>query len=134
MAFHRHQLFTGIPTSWYGPAMSSREATAKSGNARIRLLDVALRVIREKGYHATTVDELCAAAGVTKGAFFHPFKSKEDVAVQDARQWFEVTGALFASAPYHRTRDPMERVLADLDFCRGMGAGEGAECKLLVGT
>src|SRR3546814_14920282 len=77
MAFHRHQLFTGIPTSWYGPAMSSREATAKSGNARIRLLDVALRVIREKGYHATTVDALFAAAGVTKGAFFPHFKSKE---------------------------------------------------------
>src|SRR3546814_14229633 len=65
----------------------------KSGNARIRLLDVALRVIREKGYHATTVDELCAAAGVTKGAFFHHFKSKEDVAVQAARHWSEVTGA-----------------------------------------
>src|SRR3546814_2401141 len=77
----------------------------KSGNARIRLLDVALRVIREKGYHATTVDELCAAAGVTKGAFFHHFKSKEDVAVQAARHWSEVTGALFASAPYHRSEE-----------------------------
>src|SRR3546814_12533864 len=92
----------------------------KSGNARIRLLDVALRVIREKGYHATTVDELCAAAGVTKGAFFHHFKSKEDVAVQAARHWSEVTGALFASAPYHRHRDPLDRVRASLGFRRGL--------------
>src|SRR3546814_18109078 len=107
MAFHRHQLFTGIPTSWYGPAMSSREATAKSGNARIRLLDVALRVIREKDYHATTVDELYAAAGVTKGAFFHHSKSKEDVAVQAARHWAEVTGAAFASPHSPRPRAPL---------------------------
>ncbi|API59053.1 TetR family transcriptional regulator [Tardibacter chloracetimidivorans] len=114
--------------------MSSREATAKSGNARIRLLDVALRVIREKGYHATTVDELCAAAGVTKGAFFHHFKSKEDVAVQAARHWSEVTGALFASAPYHRHRDPLDRVMAYLDFRRELVAGEVAEFTCLVGT
>src|SRR3546814_18283167 len=102
--------------------MSSREATAKSGNARIRLLDVALRVIREKGYHATTVVELCAAAGVTKGAFFHHFKSKEDVAVQAARHWSEVTGALFVSVPYHRPRAPPHRVMSSLVFCRGLVA------------
>ena len=40
-------------------------------STRTKLLDVAVRVVRQKGYNATTVDELCAAADVTKGAFFH---------------------------------------------------------------
>jgi len=37
-------------------------------DARTKLLEAALSVIRAKGYSATSVDELCAAAGVTKGA------------------------------------------------------------------
>ena len=53
-------------------------STAKK-DARTKLLDAALAVIRAKGYAATSVDELCAAAGVTKGAFFHHFKTKEDI-------------------------------------------------------
>src|SRR3546814_10518770 len=66
--------------------------------------------------------------------FFHHFKSKEDVAVQAARHWSEVTGALFASAPYHRHRDPLDRVMAYLDFRRELVAGEVAEFTCLVGT
>ena len=57
--------------------------TAKP-TARLKILGSALAVIRAKGYAATSVDDLCAAAGVTKGAFFHHFKSKEDLAVAAA--------------------------------------------------
>ncbi len=45
-------------------------------SARIKLLEAARTLIRTKGFAATTVDDLCAAAGVTKGAFFHHFDSK----------------------------------------------------------
>ena len=54
------------------------------GTARRKLLDSALRLIRAQGYSATSVDDLCAAAGVTKGAFFHHFKSKEELGVAAA--------------------------------------------------
>ena len=56
----------------------------KTPNARAKLLRAALGVIRVKGYSATSVDELCAAAGVTKGAFFHHFATKEALAVAAA--------------------------------------------------
>ncbi len=102
--------------------------------ARDRLLDAALRIIREKGYAATTVDDLCAAAGVTKGAFFHHFKSKEDLAVAAADHWSKVTGALFAGAPYHQPADPLDRVLAYLDFRAALIAGTIPEFTCLVGT
>jgi TetR/AcrR family transcriptional repressor of nem operon len=109
-------------------------SSAKPEHARIRLLDAALRIIRQKGYHATTVDELCAAAGVTKGAFFHHFKSKEDLAVAAADHWSTTTGILFAEAPYHALSDPLDRVMGYLDFRTALIAGTTAEFTCLVGT
>ena len=47
-------------------------------------LDAALRVIRAKGYGATRIDDVCEAAGLTKGSFFHHFNSKEELALEAA--------------------------------------------------
>lgn len=92
----------------------------EQGDARTRLLDAALAVIRAQGYAATTVDQLCQAAGVTKGAFFHHFPSKEALGVAAAGHWSAVTGGLFATAPYHQVADPLGRVLAYLNFRRAL--------------
>ncbi len=103
-------------------------------DARTKLLVAALSVIRAKGYAATTVDQLCAAAGVTKGAFFHHFKSKDDLAIAAADYWSDITGALFASAPYHAHLDPLDRVLAYVDFRKSLLRGTLPEVTCLVGT
>lgn len=103
-------------------------------DARAKLLDAALSVIRHKGYSASTVDELCAAAGVTKGAFFHHFKSKDALGVAAADHWSETTSALFAEAAYHRQADPLDRVLAYIDFRKSLIAGGLPDFTCLVGT
>jgi len=103
-------------------------------SARDKLLAAGFAVIRSKGYSGTTVDELCAAAGVTKGAFFHHFKSKEALGVAAATYWSEFTGALFAAAPYHDHADPLDRVLGYIDFRRLLLAGELPDYTCLVGT
>lgn len=103
-------------------------------DARSKLLDAALSVIRTKGYSATSVDELCATAGVTKGAFFHHFKSKDALAVAAADHWSEMTGALFAAAPYHDHDDPLDRVLAYVAFRKALLRGGTADFTCLVGT
>ncbi len=100
----------------------------------VKLLDAALRVIRQKGYSATTVDDLCAAAGVTKGAFFHHFRSKEDLAIAAAGYWAETTDAFFAAAPYHEPADALDRVLGYVDFRRSILQGDVPEFTCLVGT
>ena len=104
------------------------------GMARQKLIDAALALIRAKGYAATSVDELCARAGVTKGAFFHHFKSKNELAVAAADHWSAMTGALFAAAPYHRHADPLDRVLGYLDFRKALLKGRVPEFTCLVGT
>ncbi len=104
------------------------------GNARTRLLEAARDIIRQKGFAATTVDDLCQAAGVTKGAFFHHFKTKESLGVAAANYWAETTSALFAGAPYHDPGDPLDRVLAYLDFRKTIIGGETFEYTCLVGT
>ncbi|HWC63480.1 MAG TPA: TetR/AcrR family transcriptional regulator [Rhizomicrobium sp.] len=112
----------------------SLETQTKQPNARQKLLNAALTVIRTKGFSATTVDELCAAAGVAKGSFFHHFKSKEALAVAAADYWSEMTGAFFASAPYHQHPDPLDRVLGYIDFRKQIIAGPLPQFTCLVGT
>lgn len=107
---------------------------ASKPSAKTKLLDAALSVIRSRGYSATTVDELCAAAGVTKGAFFHHFRSKDELAVAAAEHWSTMTGALFADAPYHDPADPLDRILAYLAFRKALLQGELPEFTCLVGT
>jgi TetR/AcrR family transcriptional repressor of nem operon len=103
-------------------------------NARSKLLDAAKDVIRAQGYNGASVDDLCAAAGVTKGAFFHHFSSKEALALAAADHWSATTGAMFAAAPYHGLAEPLDRVLGYIDFRAALLAGpvEGFTC--LAGT
>jgi TetR/AcrR family transcriptional repressor of nem operon len=74
--------------------------------------------VRRKGFAATSVDDLCSVAGVTKGAFFHHFPSKEALGVALIDDWTETTGAMFAAHPYNDLPYPLDRVFAYLDLRR----------------
>lgn len=102
--------------------------------SKAKLLEAAFGVIRAKGYAATRIDDICEAAGVTKGSFFHHFKGKEDLAVAAADHWSATTGALFADAPYHGATDPLERVLGYIEFRKELLEGDLPEITCLVGT
>jgi TetR/AcrR family transcriptional repressor of nem operon len=102
--------------------------------ARTKLLDAAIETVRAQGYAATSVDELCRKAGVTKGAFFHHFESKEALAVAAANYWSETTGAMFAAAPYHAHEDPLDRLLGYIDLRRDLLRGAPAEFTCFAGT
>jgi TetR/AcrR family transcriptional repressor of nem operon len=102
--------------------------------AKQKLLDAALLVIRTKGYAATSVDELCAQAGVAKGSFFHHFENKQALAVAAAQYWSEMTAKFFAAQDYHRHADPLQRVLGYIDFRKKLIAGQVPQFTCLVGT
>jgi TetR/AcrR family transcriptional repressor of nem operon len=111
--------------------MPTAEARHES---KTRLLQAALHVIRAKGYSATRVEDICEAAGLTKGSFFHHFESKEALALGAADYWNEITGGLFASAPYHGHADPLDRLLAYVDFRKYILLGDLPDFTCLVGT
>ena len=106
--------------------------TAHASKAKI--LDAALEVIRTKGYTATTVDDLCDAAGLTKGSFFHHFESKEDLALQAAAHFGAMADGIFAQAPYQAKSDPLERLLGYIDFRSSILRGELPLYTCLLGT
>lgn len=113
--------------------MSSTPHTPHGG-ARKALLDAALMLVRKQGWSATSIDQLCRAAGVTKGAFFHHFASKEALGVAAARHWGDVTRPLFAGADYHQHADPLERVLGYLDFRAALAEGPLEDITCFAGT
>lgn len=112
------------------PTMTPRTA----GSTRTRILDAALHAIRARGYTATTVDEICDAAGVTKGAFFHHFASKEELAVAAAEHFAAMAEGLFVKAPYRKPGDPLERLLGYVDFRMAILRGELPDFTCLLGT
>ena len=57
--------------------MSRTKEMAKK--TRSDLLDAALTVFSQKGFHATTLNEIAGIAGVTKGSVFHHFDTKTDL-------------------------------------------------------
>ena len=99
-----------------------------------RLPDAATSVFRAKGYAASSVDDLCHATGLTKGSFFHHFKSKGEPALAAAAHFAARADTLFADAPYRALSDPLDRILGYVDFRKSLLHGESASFTCLLGT
>ncbi|MGH6794908.1 MAG: TetR/AcrR family transcriptional regulator [Methylocella sp.] len=97
-------------------------------------MDAAMQEIRAKGYSAMTIDNVCLAAGLTKGSFFHHFKSKEELALAAAAHFAALVDGLFAQAPYRALSDPLDRVFGYVDFRKAILKGPLPERTCLLGT
>lgn len=107
----------------------------RRGDARSALLDAAHTLVRRKGWSATSVDEICAKAGVTKGAFFYHFVSKEALGVAAAERWTARAQHLIFELPdYLKIEDPRDRVLGHIDFRLAMIAGPAEDYSCFVGS
>src|SRR3984885_10854632 len=109
-------------------------ATETRHESKTKLLDAALYVIRAKGYSAARVEDICEAAGLTKGSFFHHFSSKEDLALAGAEHFSAFAESIFPAAPYHFPADPLDRLLGYVDFRKAILQGELPEYTCLLGT
>jgi TetR/AcrR family transcriptional repressor of nem operon len=110
------------------------ETTETQHESKKKLLEAAVYVIRAKGYTATRVEDICEAAGLTKGSFFHHFTSKEALALTAVEHWNAATGELFSTAAYQSIKDPVDRLVAYVDFRKSLLEGELSEFTCLVGT
>lgn len=125
---------------------ASRTITAKSKkagsaapvpnrSAREKLIEAAIATVRYKGFAATSVDEICQAAGVTKGAFFHHFPSKEALGVAAAGAWTDIAEQrIFTLPDWVRIADPLERLIGHIEFRLSMLDGPAEDFTCFVGT
>lgn len=98
------------------------------------MIDAAHALVRRQGFAATSVEQICMAAGVTKGAFFHHFASKEALGVAAAQAWTARAAPLFDLPAHVRADDPLDRLLGHIDMRMAMidGPADGFTC--FVGT
>lgn len=70
----------------------------RSEETRAHILEAALNLFSKEGYDATGVAQICQAAGVSKGAFYHHFPSKHDVFMALLHGWLEALDKQFKVA------------------------------------
>lgn len=104
--------------------MLNPNQSAEFPETKRKLLDAGVSLMRARGFNATTVDDICAEAGVTKGGFFYYFKSKEDIAKAAVARFQELKAQEFQDAPFRQFADPLERVFGRLDFALETSGGE----------
>jgi AcrR family transcriptional regulator len=70
----------------------------RSEETRTNILQAALTLFARLGYEAASVEDICAEAGVSKGAFYHHFPTKQAVFLQLLHDWLDGLDAQFTQA------------------------------------
>ncbi len=78
---------------------------------RQTVIDVASRLFREHGFDGIGLKDLMAGAGMTQGAFYKQFESKEDLAAQASRRALEDALGRWSAAAALNPGDPLSAVL-----------------------
>lgn len=104
-----------------------------AAESRDRLLSATVGQMLRRGYAATSVDAICAEAGLTKGSFFHHFKSKEAIVKEAVSWWGEYGTALYSEAWKDDERDPLEQLRHFFSIMMGFAEREDEVCNCLVG-
>jgi TetR/AcrR family transcriptional regulator, transcriptional repressor for nem operon len=112
----------------------NRPFRAAPVTARDRLLEAGLKLVREQGFAATSVEQLCKTAELTKGGFFHHFPTKEALGVALAQYWSSSTGGFFAEAPFHHHPRALDRVLGYIDLRLALLSGPPESFSCVAGT
>lgn len=90
---------------------------------RERILRAAQDLILSKGFPATTIDEVCERATVTKGGFYYHFASKDQLALAVVDHYFARISAALNEGPHQQLDDPEKRVLAFIDHAIDVASG-----------
>jgi AcrR family transcriptional regulator len=77
------------------PTLTRERSLSKGEQTRERLLDLAEDAVLHKGFASTSIDELIAAAGITKSGFFYHFRDKNDLAKALLVRYLESDEAIF---------------------------------------
>lgn len=85
-------------------------ATPQDSSARDRIVDAARALITTRSYASVGVAEICAAAGVKKGSFYHFFPSKQDLGLAVLEAYRREQGVLLQEVVRDTKTPPLERI------------------------
>ena len=124
-----------FPLTYQLVCMLNRTQPIELSETKRKLLDAGIELMRARGYNATTVDDICSTAGVTKGGFFHYFKSKDEIARAALTRFHEGKVKDYEEAPFRKHADPLDRVFGRLDYVEKASGGTGHTTKgCLIGV
>lgn len=92
---------------------------SKGERTRERILDIAYDAIVQKGFAATSIEELVEAAGITKSGFFYHFRDKNDLARQLFERFLNEDNALLDTLTERArtlSEDPLQSLLIFLNL------------------
>jgi len=92
---------------------------------KVRLLDAGLKLLLERGYTDTGIQDILDATRVPKGSFYHHFKDKQDFALQVVDRYMHSVHAGLDAALTDPSRPPLDRVRAFFGGVRKSYASEG---------
>lgn len=83
---------------------------------RSRLVGATLRLMMRQGFAATSVDEICAESGLTKGSFFHYFENKQSIGQAALDCFADIGTEVYSPAWEDSSLDPLEQLYLHLDI------------------
>src|SRR5262245_38952723 len=93
---------------------------SSSSSTRDRILDAAMELFHERGYHATGIAAILQEAGVLSGSLYHCFPTKEDLLLALLDRYQALLGPIVIEPVLARVSDPIERVCGVLEGYRHM--------------
>jgi len=101
-------------------------ATPRSNSSRERILATAERIVLERGYAGTTIDEIISKAAITKGGFFYHFNGKSELARSLIERYIQMDIDVFLGLSKRADKlseDPLQRLLIFLNLFAEMISG-----------
>src|SRR5437868_10852124 len=89
-----------------------RVSRIQAAENRETVINVASRLFRERGFDGIGLKDLMKGAGLTQGAFYKQFASKEDLAAQASRRALESASGRWSTAAMENPKDPLGAVIA----------------------
>jgi len=100
---------------------------------RQRLVEAGLSLMLRQGFNATSVDQVCAEAGLTKGSFFHHFASKEDLAGAVVDYFADYGTILYSAAWRDPATDPLDQIHALFNIMTEFTQRPDDACVCMIG-
>jgi len=90
--------------------LTEAESKSEMPEKKRKLIDATVGLILAQGYNATTVDQICQVAGVTKGSFFYYFANKEEIGLAAMDAWSAAWEGILLAAELEKVADPLDRL------------------------